>query len=162
MIPNISVNTYYIRHSRLPIEEDLNHEFKGHRCLSYRDLSEKTMTLGWKGRENVRKIVHSRRPISGYLCGMLNTGLGGTFYLGVEDMGKVEGLMMSASQMEHVLLQIKDLFDSYQPPVPDHMYNVKFIPIVDASELHSCRSLQDDHLPIGQPRPALRSGSRPP
>ena len=30
----------YLRHSRIPVEEDLTHEFKGHRDLSKLHLSE--------------------------------------------------------------------------------------------------------------------------
>jgi hypothetical protein len=131
---DIVKESYYLRRSLLSVEEDLTHEFKGHRCLSSMDLSDKTHTLDRNGNECVPKVKYARRPLSAYLCGMLNTGKGGTFFLGVEDGGRVEGLMMTEFQMEHLLLSLRDLFNEFRPKVPDHFYHVKFIPVRDPNE----------------------------
>ncbi len=44
-----------------------------------------------------RKCGYRRGVLSPHLCGMLNSG-GGTFYLGVTDLGQVEGLHMTPYQ----------------------------------------------------------------
>ena len=51
-----------------------------------------------------------------------------------KDDGRVDGLMMSLYQMDHFRLSLQDLFQSYVPPVPSHMYSVKFVPVLEADE----------------------------
>ena len=86
----------YVRHSVFPLEEDKRTEFKAHRCLSARDLSDKAFSPGRDGL--YKKWTYRRRAVSASLCGLLNTGQGGTLYLGVTDSGRVEGLHMTIYQ----------------------------------------------------------------
>lgn len=118
--------TCYLRHSRIPIEEDLTHEFKGHRDLSKLHLSENQIKVGKKRR--------ARSTISKSICSMLNTGLKSTIYLGVTDEGNVEGFMMSLYQRDHFQLALRDLLSKYKPPCPEHVIDIKFIPILDEDE----------------------------
>jgi hypothetical protein len=67
---------------------------------------------------------------------MLNTGQGGSIFLGVTDDGSVEGFMMSPAQKEHFLLTVKETLSRYSPPVPDHMYSIKFVPVIDEGFEH--------------------------
>ena len=62
------------------------------------DLSTLRKCPGRQEGSQLEKTPLRRAPLSRYLCGMLNTGLGGTFYLGVTDSGRVEGLLMSQYQ----------------------------------------------------------------
>ncbi len=62
---------------------------------------------------------------------MLNTGQGGSLFLGVTDDGSVEGFMMSPAQKEHFLSAVKDTLSRYTPPVPDHFYEIRFVPVID-------------------------------
>ena len=100
----------YIRGKVVATEEDVRHEFKAHR------------TITWENRTNFRPApglggdgVYSttRQQWSKYLCGMLNTGLGGILYGGIQDDGTVTGFMMSEYQQDHVRLQLEDLFERF-------------------------------------------------
>lgn len=121
----------YVRHQHMARDEDLNHEFKAHRCLSSRDLSTKLMSVSRTGVDEIRKTGFFRTPISKSICGMLNTGQGGAIHMGVTDSGQVEGLMMSEYQKDHFLLALQDLLDSFRPAVPKHLWKVTFVPVVD-------------------------------
>lgn len=120
----------YIRHSVLPVDEDLKNEFKAHRQLSDLDLSTKKLTFARNG-DYTPKIVSARRSISRYICGMLNTDLGGTIFLGITDDARAEGFIMSLYQRDHFQLALRDLLSRYSPPVPDYMVRTCFIPVVD-------------------------------
>ena len=127
----------YLRHSRIPVEEDLTHEFKGHRDLSKLDLAENQRYF--KGANGVvfqkPKIMRkARATISKSICSMVNTGLKSTIYLGVTDRGIVEGFMMSLYQRDHFQLALRDLMSKFKPPCPDHVINIKFVPILDEDE----------------------------
>ncbi len=74
----------YLRHSLMPLDEDLRHEFKGHRCVAREEVNPKNFFVTSSGRERV-----TRQAVSKYLCGMLNSGKGGTVYCGVLDDGTV-------------------------------------------------------------------------
>lgn len=77
---------YYVKGDILPQDEDLRHEFKGHRSISSNEISAiHHRHLGDSERR-------SRQCITKTLCGMLNSGFGGTTYCGVTDEGVVEGL----------------------------------------------------------------------
>ena len=62
---------------------------------------------------NQGKEKRTRQPTSKYLCGMLNSGKGGTIYCGVTDDGTVTGFMMSPFQRQHCLLSIADTFSRW-------------------------------------------------
>ena len=75
----------------------------------------------------------TRQQWSKYLCGMLNSQ-GGTLYGGIQDCGTVTGFMMSQYQKDHVIIQLEDVFERFNPPVYKDKFSVRFIPIVDAGE----------------------------
>ncbi len=87
----------YVRHSELKVEESGRAELKAHRCLSALDLSGLSYGPGRDGGV-YEKWRYRRRVLSDSLCGMLNTGRGGTLYLGVTDEGALEGLHMTNYQ----------------------------------------------------------------
>jgi len=109
----------YIRGSILPFEEALDVEFKGHRDFSHFNLT------CW-GRYN-----GTRQYISKYACGMLNSGEGGTIYMGILDSGYVGGLMLTEFQKDHIILNISETFQNFTPQVPKHLYSVTFVPVVE-------------------------------
>ena len=125
---------YYLRHSSMPIEEDLTHEFKAHRELTLLDVSTSKYQRTNKGDFQV-KPVRARAPLSKTICGMLNTGLESTIYLGVDDLGTVHGLMLSLYQKDHFMVALRDLMNRYDPPVPSDRISVKFVPVLDQDEL---------------------------
>ena len=109
----------YTRGKIVNFEEDRVHEFKGHRTISVenRKIDAKTGDL-----------FRTRQQWSKYLCGMLNSGSGGVLYGGILDNGEVNGFMMSPYQMDHVVIQLDDLFERFSPPVCKSLYKVEFIP----------------------------------
>lgn len=111
----------YLRHEVVPFEEALDVEFKGHRDFSLHNL---TM---WG------KYLGTRQFISKYACGMLNSGQGGTIYMGVLDSGVVGGLMLTTYQKDHIILNISETFKKFEPQVPSHLYSVVFVPVKDNS-----------------------------
>ena len=125
--------------------------FKAHRCFSQRDLSNLDHTLNQNGESIKRKIKYQRSTLSKHFCGMLNTGKGGTFYIGVTDEGRVEGLMMSIYQKDHVRMALWHLFQAYAPPVPRSMYKVRFVPILDSVDEH-CDLHHEDTILNGMHR----------
>ena len=88
--------------------------------------------------------VHDMHSINETRCvqcrtlnGFLNTGKGGTVYLGVLDSGTVKGLVMSHHQVKyyevnplfqinHVKLSLADLMNRYTPPVSKRQYTVSY------------------------------------
>ena len=94
--PPAPVPRCYVRHSEMP-EESGRVELKAHRCLSALDLSPLSYSPGRNG-GLYEKWHYQRKVLSGPLCGMLNTGRGGTIYLGVTDKGTLEGLHMTTYQ----------------------------------------------------------------
>lgn len=114
----------YLRHSKLPIEEDLTHEFKAHRDLSDLDLSQSKYTLASDG-GFMPKVQRFRATISKHLVGMLNTGLKSQMYLGVTDQGNAEGFLMSLYQKDHFQLSLRDLLSRFDPPCPDHLIDIR-------------------------------------
>ncbi|KAK7507560.1 hypothetical protein BaRGS_00001495 [Batillaria attramentaria] len=122
--PKAKVMKYYVRGSTLPFEEDMTHEFKGHRNLSVQELP------SWTKESSNEKA--SRKAISRNLNAFLNTGLGGTVYIGVVDSGRVHGLKMTRLQKEHFVGALNDVMARYSPPVAPHRYKVRFVPVVDS------------------------------
>ena len=124
---------FYERHCKLPFEEDLTHEFKGHRDLSEIDYSK----LGFRYKLHggwIPKTQRFRKPLSENICGMLNSGKECTIHLGVTDDGQVEGFMMSIFQQDHFILSLNDLLSRYRPSCPQDRFSVKFIPVIDTDE----------------------------
>eukprot|EP00095_Tigriopus_kingsejongensis_P007966 maker-scaffold135_size322082-snap-gene-0.17 protein:Tk07966 transcript:maker-scaffold135_size322082-snap-gene-0.17-mRNA-1 annotation:"hypothetical protein LOTGIDRAFT_159033" len=117
------MSNYYVRHSTLPLEEDTTVEFKGHRSVSIEEINPDHVS------GNSRR--GSRQHISKYLCGMLNTGQGGTMYLGVLDSGVVEGFSMSVFQKDHFRLSLRSTLVRFTPPVARHSIQVSFIPVIE-------------------------------
>ncbi|XP_046648558.1 uncharacterized protein LOC124338516 isoform X1 [Daphnia pulicaria] len=115
----------YVKEERLTVEEDMLHEFKGHRNFSKDDIPQAAI------------INKTQRPISRNLCGFLNTGAGGVVYCGVTDNGEVQGIHLTNYQKDHVLLSVQDLFSRFEPPVDSSMYTVHFVPVVT----------ENDHVP---------------
>ena len=118
------------------MEEDLTHEFKGHRDLSKLHLSENPRYTTTNGvvAQKPKVMQRARATISKSICSMLNTGLKSTIYLGVTDNGTAEGFMMSLYQRDHFQLAFRDLLSRFKPPCPDHLINIKFVPILDEDE----------------------------
>ncbi|KAK8392617.1 hypothetical protein O3P69_014797 [Scylla paramamosain] len=72
--PDLELGRHYVKGQQVNVTEDLRHEFKGHRSISVFDL-----------------------PSRWSVGGMMNTGVGGTVYLGVSDAGRVVGLPLTGS-----------------------------------------------------------------
>ena len=123
--------THYVRGEIVPFEEDLQHEFKGHRTIA---IDNRLINNELVGSGAVGEYSNTRQHWSKYLCGMINTGVGGTLYGGIQDSGLVTGFMLSQYQKDHVLIQLQDVFDRFDPPVSSDQYNVRFVPIVDEGE----------------------------
>ena len=117
----------YRRGEIVPFEEDLRHEFKGHRTIS---IENRTRTVQMVGDIEVEEYSQTRQHWSKYLCGMLNSS-GGILYGAVQDDGTVAGFMMSEYQKDHVIVQLEDLFERFYPPVSKEQYSVRFVPVVD-------------------------------
>ena len=119
----------YIRGKVVAMEEDLTHEFKGHRTISIENRI--SVRAGLAGEQEYSK---TRQQWSKYLCGMFNTGKGGTLYGGIQDDGSVSGFMMSEYQQDHVRIQLEDLFERFTPRVSSEQYRVRFVPVVEEGD----------------------------
>ncbi|KAK7111522.1 uncharacterized protein [Littorina saxatilis] len=115
---------YYVRGSTLPFEEDKTHEFKGHLNLCQEEIPP------WA--QETKRERGSRKPISRNLNAFLNSGLGGTVFLGVIDSGKIFGINMTKLTRDHFLKSVDNLMRRYDPQVLPHQYSVRFTPVVDA------------------------------
>lgn len=51
--------------------------------------------------------------------------------MGILDDGTVNGFSLTQFQKDHVRVSLDDLMERYHPPVEEHRYTVKFVPIVD-------------------------------
>ncbi|XP_061197361.1 uncharacterized protein LOC133205542 [Saccostrea echinata] len=125
---------YYIKDSVVPFEEDMYHEFKGHRNLAVEELPPWT--------KETLKEKASRKAVSRALNGFVNTGKGGTIYLGIIDSGEVRGLTLTQYQKDHVIGSLDDLMSRYTPPVAPHRYKVKFVPVIQKECTEEERFLQ--------------------
>ncbi|XP_078689696.1 schlafen-like protein 2 [Branchiostoma floridae x Branchiostoma belcheri] len=121
-----SKKLFYVRDSVVDVEEDFNHEFKGHRNLAVEELPSWCYQPGSERR--------SRRAISRALNAFLNTGQGGTVYLGITDDGRVKGIRLTQYQKDHVVTGMVDLMGRYNPPVARHRWKIKFVPVVTLRE----------------------------
>ncbi|XP_075747869.1 schlafen-like protein 2 isoform X1 [Rhipicephalus microplus] len=100
------------------MEEDQRIEFKAHKNISIEELSPAC------------KDQHSRQTISRTICAFLNTGRGGTIFLGILDNGEVNGLHLTEYQKDHLALSLETLMQRYKPAVPKHMYELRFVPVI--------------------------------
>ncbi|XP_064640322.1 uncharacterized protein LOC135495522 [Lineus longissimus] len=114
---------YYIKGAVVPFEEDLTHEFKGHRNMAVEELPPWAFITGSNKR--------SRKAVSRTINGFLNTGKGGTVYLGIVDDGTVKGMKLTQYQKDHLLTSMDDLASRYDPPLLKHRYKVRFVPVLD-------------------------------
>ena len=71
--------------------------------------------------------MNTRQQWSKYICGMINSGVGGVLYGGIFDNGEVNGFMMSPYQRVHVALQLQEVLQRFQPPVPPELVSVQFV-----------------------------------
>ncbi|XP_068722727.1 uncharacterized protein [Montipora capricornis] len=117
---------FYFLDSVIPYDEDKTHEFKGHRNIVVEDLPPWCYIPGTEKR--------SRKAVSRNINAFLNTGKGGTIYLGVVDDGKVKGLRLTKYQKDHVKVAVKDALSRYTPKVPEECYKVEFVPVVEYTE----------------------------
>ena len=129
---------YFRRGDIHPREETMVNEFKGHRSFCVDEIPR----LALSGFNNPGNRP-SRQHISKYACGMLNTGRGGTIFMGILDDGRIDGFMMSKYQQDHVRLSIQDTFDRYAPPVPPHLYKITFKPVIDNDPQVELRAIYD-------------------
>jgi len=135
----------YTRGTIVPFEEDIVHEFKGHRTIAIENRMPKS-AIWQNGR--MGECLNTRQQWSKYLCGMLNSGMGGVLYGGILDNGEVNGFLMTDYQKLHVRLQLDEVFSRFDPPVPSSMYSVEFILQLepDEEELVPDRTAIDTHL----------------
>ncbi|XP_067928963.1 schlafen-like protein 2 [Watersipora subatra] len=130
-----SKSRYYIYNQVLPYDEDICHEFKGHRNIILGEVPPTSQKFG------------SRSAISKAINGFLNTGIGGTIYCGVTDDAVLKGLNFSSYQMDHMRVSVQDALDHYKPAVPAHRWKLEFVPLLE--EAPSPETLQHVQL-IGQ------------
>lgn len=131
---------YYVRGSIVPFEEDMYHEFKGHRSISVEELPP------WTHEKNDEKA--SRRAVSRALNAFLNTGKGGTCYLGMLDNGQAKGIELTQFQKDHVMASIDEVFSRYSPPVKRHRYKVRFKPVLESDSVDEFERFQSEDAAI--------------
>ncbi|XP_064599194.1 uncharacterized protein LOC135465782 isoform X2 [Liolophura sinensis] len=115
---------YYEKDSVIPVEEDFLHEFKGHRNLAVEELPPSSQV-------HARQEKATRKAASRNINAFLNTGKGGTLYMGILDDGTVKGIDLTQYQKDHVQASLDDLMMRYSPPVKPHRYKLQFIPVLD-------------------------------
>ncbi|XP_067010814.2 uncharacterized protein [Anabrus simplex] len=110
----------YDSESLVKWEEDQLREFKGHRNVSAEEVPPWCLVE-----------PRTRSPISRNICGFLNTGMGGTVYVGILNNGTVRGEPMTLYQQDHLLLSLKDTLLRFRPPVPLHLVKATFVPVLE-------------------------------
>jgi len=122
------------RGDRLSIIADDMHEFRMHRKMCIDELS-------IDGKSHKRDRISRRwQPISRSICAMLNSHIDGRIYLGVDDDGRICGLLYSDDQRAHLLAAVHHLLKRYRPTVPTDTITITFIDVID----DDYRSLQSD------------------
>ena len=123
------------------MEEDLGHEFKGHRHFASEEISHDA--IKYRSRKAISRcvIIKICVPIILHLliscrnlCGFLNSGMGGIVYCGVTDEGTVEGIGLNEYQKDHILLAVQDTLLRFEPSVSPDMYSVSFIPVLTSMD----------------------------
>lgn len=82
---------FFVYQTRLDFKEDAYNEFKAHRNFAIEEIPP------WARIPNTNKP--SCRPISRTVSAFLNTGNGGRIFLGITDVGEVEGLQLTPTQV---------------------------------------------------------------
>eukprot|EP00092_Neocalanus_flemingeri_P020362 GFUD01022060.1.p1 GENE.GFUD01022060.1~~GFUD01022060.1.p1 ORF type:complete len:337 (-),score=65.47 GFUD01022060.1:454-1464(-) len=121
----------YTRGVIVPFEEDITHEFKGHRTIAIENRM--ALTQNWQN-GRMGECLNTRQQWSKYLCGMLNSGMGGVLFGGILDNGEINGFLMSEYQKLHVVLQLDEVLGRFTPPVPKDLYKVEFIPQIEPDQ----------------------------
>lgn len=111
----IVTDRYWIKNSMMISVEDNSVEFKNHRSISEEEISKDNIKIS---------------PVSNAICGFLNQGTGGIIYLGIHDSGRVDGMILTPSQMDHCYGSIVDTLGRFNPPVPTQSVSVKFVPVL--------------------------------
>ncbi|KDR09683.1 uncharacterized protein LOC110838558 [Zootermopsis nevadensis] len=124
-------NKYYRRGEVVGFEEDQTHEFKGHRNISIEEIPPWCINNSDNNR--------TRNAVSRNLCGFLNSGWGGTVYIGILDGGSVQGVRLTQYQQDHLSLSLQDAMNAFRPPVPHFMYNTEFIPVLEPQDKYPCQ-----------------------
>eukprot|EP00118_Oscarella_pearsei_P013568 m.109639 g.109639 ORF g.109639 m.109639 type:complete len:172 (+) comp37360_c0_seq5:65-580(+) len=120
----MSTERFYVRGAEVDVDEDVCHEFKGHRCISVENL-------GPWAFHDVQQKSRTKRAASRALNSFLNSGKGGTVYLGITDDGVVRGHSMTVYQKDHTRAAVKDLLeDRYSPRVDPSQYKIEFVPVL--------------------------------
>ena len=122
----MSAKRFYIKKSLINAEEDEYNEFKGHRSIGIEDLPP------WCFQPNSNR--RTRKPASRTINAFLNSGRGGTLYLGIIDEGVVKGFYLTEFQKDHIIVAIKDLLSRYEPKVNEDRYEIEFVPIFEKDE----------------------------
>ncbi|CAL1547751.1 unnamed protein product, partial [Lymnaea stagnalis] len=65
------------------------------------------------------------------VCGMLNTGLGGKFYFGVDETGVVTGEKLTKTIRDEIRLGLDQIMSNVVPPIFHMQYGVRFVPVVE-------------------------------
>ncbi|XP_069977217.1 uncharacterized protein [Penaeus vannamei] len=133
------VDRYYVLGQQMNIEEDLCHEFKGHRSISIHDLH--NLCLNTNG-----TAERSRNAVSIAMCAMLNSSHGGTIYLGVADDGMVKGMGLTRYQRDHVEASVRWTLSKYTPPVNESRYCVRFVPVVSSKHAQGSFKFQEEKV----------------
>lgn len=129
---------HYVLGQRISMEEDVAHEFKGHRSISIHDIQNICFNLNQAG-------ARTRNAISITIGAMLNSGQGGTIYLGVTDSGIVKGITLTRYQQDHIEASLEWTLGKFTPPVPDSRYSVAFVPVI-SSKSHTLSAVTSEHV----------------
>ncbi|XP_042880078.1 uncharacterized protein LOC122258315 [Penaeus japonicus] len=130
---------YYVLGQQMNVEEDLCHEFKGHRSISIHDIH--NLCLNSNGTTD-----RTRNAVSIAISAMLNSGHGGTIYLGVSDDGLVKGVGLTRYQRDHVEVSLRWTLSKYTPPVPESRYYVNFVPVASSKTTQGSFKLQEERV----------------
>lgn len=115
---------YYFMKQTMPYIEDMTHEFKGHVNLRDEEIQSICFKDGKASRQRISKVLNA----------FLNTGLGGTVYIGVLDSGLIEGMHFTQYRKDHLQLALDDVMKSYDPPIEKHRYSLTFVPVINPKE----------------------------
>jgi predicted HTH transcriptional regulator len=91
------------------VDEDQEHEFKGVQVT----------------KQPVEQISDYAEK---YINAFLNTN-GGTIYFGVEDDGKVRGIILNRRGRDLLRLKLDNIVSSFKPQVDPNLVRVTFIPV---------------------------------
>lgn len=84
-----------------------------------------------KGEKPVNKIVDHAEE---YITGFLNASLEGDIYFGIEDSGKILGVLLNRSDKDKILNFIPNKLRNTKPPVIQSCYSIDFYNVCDEEE----------------------------